>query len=762
MFLRNIFCAIMGSFLLQVASAQPPVGNWREHLPYFQAKQVATAGTKIFCATPYSLFTINLSTNEIERFSKVNGLSETGISAMQADAQSGKLLIAYTNSNLDVLDKNRITNINAVKLKNVAGDKTVYSIFFYQNKAYLSTGLGIIVVDITRYEIKDTYVLGSSGQTVKVNSVASDGLYLYAASDEGLKRAPLDNQNLSDFRNWQPLNTGLQAGACRQVLYVNGKVIVQKADSLYLLTGTSSAYLYADGWTMTSVNASSDKIMLNERRGAGESRVAVLTADGSVVNTLQQPDIIQNPQQSILLQNDYWIADLNAGLIQFSSNKYTHYQPPSPFSIATGEMITAENSIWAAAGSVTADWKGTSSKAGIYQFTGNQWTNYNNTTYPSLDSVYDIISMAPDPADESVWAGSFGMGLLQLRPDKTILFFKKDFLEPALSDATSYRAGGLAFDSDNNLWIANYGAEHCVAVRKADGSWRRFSVPFTLTGNAVSQVLVDDYNQKWIVSPNGNGLLCYNHGVSIDNTGDDTWKFYRTGSGNGNLPDNNVLCIAKDKSGFIWVGTKKGIGIVQCAQQVFNGTGCDAILPVVQQDNFAGYLFSSEEVQAIATDGADRKWIGTKNGAWLVSPDGDKTISRFTAENSPLLDNDVKKMAVDPATGEVFFATAKGICSYRGTATDGTPANGNVLVFPNPVPPAYTGTIAIRGLANDAIVKITEMNGRLVYQTRAAGGQATWNGLDYQGRKISSGVYLVIVSDDDRKENIATKIVFIR
>jgi hypothetical protein len=64
-------------------------------------------------------------------------------------------------------------------------------------------------------------------------------------------------------------------------------------------------------------------------------------------------------------------------------------------------------------------------------------------------------------------------------------------------------------------------------------------------------------------------------------------------------------------------------------------------------------------------------------------------------------------------------------------------------------------------LVNNAIVKITELNGRLVYQTRALGGQAVWDGRDYKGRKISSGIYLVLISNDGRTEKKAAKIIFI-
>jgi hypothetical protein len=222
----------------------------------------------------------------------------------------------------------------------------------------------------------------------------------------------------------------------------------------------------------------------------------------------------------------------------------------------------------------------------------------------------------------------------------------------------------------------------------------------------------------------------------------------------------SVLCVAKDKSGFVWVGTDDGIGVIQCPQEVFN-TGCEAILPIVQQGNFAGYLFKGENVRSIAVDGADRKWVATRNGVWLISANGEKVIERFTEDNSPLLSSDVKKIAINSKTGEVYFATSRGICSFRGAATEGEQTNSNVLVFPNPVPPGYNGTIAIRGIAENSIVKITELDGRLVYQTKALGGQAVWDGNDYKGRKISTGIYLVLVSSDDRSVKTSTKIVFI-
>ena len=739
-----------------------PIGQWREHLSYNQAIQVAAAKDAVFCATPYSLFSVDVADNSIERFSKITGLHETGIQCMQWDAVAEKLIVAYYNSNIDILKEGKIYNIDAIKQKNIVGDKTIYTIFCYQDMAYLCSGLGIIAIDENKYEVKDTYTIGSTGNAVKVNGLTTGGAFFYAATDEGLKRAAISGVNLADYRNWQLLSgsNGLPPGACTNVLAVQNKIIAQKNDSLFVLNDTTWNLLYTDGWHINNITTTENRLLLSQQR-AGAARVLVMTNTALVEKTVAQNNVLVSPAQAITLQNTVWIADSTAGLLAYSSATARRFQPNSPYSIATGEMTVKDDILWAASGVVTPGWTNTFSKKGFYRFSNNEWTNFTKENIPALDSLYDIITVAVDPKDNTAWAGSFGGGLLHLTTDKTIQVFKQGSpLAPSFNNTNNYFIAGLAFDNENNLWIADYGAVQNIAVKKTDGSWNKFFVPFSLNNYAVTQIVTDNFNQKWIASP-GNGLICFNTGQTIDNTGDDKWKLYTTGKGTGNLPNNNVLCIAKDKNSFIWAGTSKGVGVIQCPQDIFSSQGCDAVLPIVQQDNFAGYLFGDEQVQTIAVDGGDRKWAGTKNGVWLISPDGAAIVYRFTAENSPLLDNDVQRITIDGKTGEVFFSTAKGICSFRSTATEAAVENTNTLVFPNPVPPGYTGTIAIRGLVDNAIVKITGLDGRLVYQTRALGGQAVWNGKNYKGGNIATGVYLVLVSDDTRTEKIATKIVFI-
>jgi hypothetical protein len=742
----------------------PAIGNWREHLPYHSAIDVVAGSNKIFCATPYSVFSIDLADNSVTRFSRINGLHETGVSSISYDGVNEKLFIGYRNSNIDIIYRNDVFNVPDIKLDNIIGDKTIYNVFSLGKYFYLSTGLGVIIIDAEKYEVKDSWFIGNSGGQVKVNGFTANNSFFYAATNEGLKRASINTIDPANYLNWQNLSgaNGLSNGICNDVINASGKIFALQNDSVFVLNGNNWDLFFTEAtWKIQNINSSGGKIIVCQIK-SGNAKVTSINDNGTIFRTIQQPGRIVQPERSILVNNDHWVADSIGGLTKFMSVGFENYNLNSPQSIATGEIVFRNNIFYATAGNVSATWQKQNNKNGLYKFSESQWTNYNNRQFAQLDSLPDLISIAIDPRDGSVWSGSYGGGLLHIKTDNSFEFFKQNSsITQTTFDPGSYRVSGLAFDKENNLWISNYGVLQNIVVRKNDGTWKTFAPPFALNENAVSQIVIDDEDQKWIVSPRGNGLIVFSDNKTIDNSADDKWKIYRSGTGIGNLPTNNVLSIAKDKNGFIWVGTDDGIGVIQCPQNVFASQGCDAVLPVVTQGGFNQYLFKGEEVRSIAVDGADRKWIAIKNGAWLISAEGDKVIYQFTETNSPLLSNDVKRITIDGRTGEIFFATANGICSFRSTATEGAETNSNILVFPNPVPPGYGGTIAIRGLVNNAIVKITEMDGRLVYQTRALGGQAIWDGKDHRGRRISSGVYLVLVSDDGRKENLATKIIFI-
>lgn len=736
---------------------------WREHLPYQGTIDVTASSKKIYAATPYSLFSVDLATKEIERISKVAGLSETGISTIKFDLLSKKLVVAYTNSNIDVLDEKGVHNIPDLKRETISGDKNIYHIYTDNTRCYLSTGLGVVVLDAVKFEIKDSWFIGKAGGYVKTNGFTKTENYYYAATDEGLKRTPATNPDPANFSSWQNLSgtNGLPASSCKAVVQFQNKLIALQNDSLFVEMGTNWMPFFANDWPVISINISENKLLICQRRSNGASQVVVLNTDATVQRTIQQPAVISFPKNGISVNNEYWIADLYGGLSHWSGASFETYKLNSPEDIATGQLTVYNSIFYAAAGSINAAWNYQYNRSGIFKLADGSWSAYNGFHFPQLDTLLDFITIAVDTRDETVWAGSYGGGLLHIMKDGTLQIFKTNSpIGPAVGDPSSYRVSGLAFDKEHNLWVSNFGATRQLHVLKNDGTWQSFRIPLFLNADAVAQIIIDDADQKWITSPLGNGLLVFNDNQTLENLNDDQWKLYKTGAGAGNLPSNSVTSMAKDKYGFIWVGTTDGIGVIQCPQEVFSG-GCETILPVIKDGAFANYLFKGEVVQSIAVDGANRKWVATSNGAWLISADGDKVLTHFTAENSPLLSSDVKSIAINGKTGEVFFATAKGISSFRGDATEATEDKGNVFVFPNPVPPGYTGSIAVKGLPENSFIKITETNGRLVYQTRALGGQVIWNGKDYKGRQAATGIYLVIAVDEAKVEKAVAKIALI-
>lgn len=750
-------------FISDIICAQgiPPVGQWREHLPFNNALAVQASDEILHCATPYGFFRYDTRQSAFERKTKINGLSAVRVGGMVLDPSGNQAMLWYDDSNVDFLEGDIVHNLPDILQSTTAGDKRIFSALWWQDRVYLASGLGILVLDPQVYVVRDTWRPSANGSDIRVNALAADAQFLYAATADGIRRGPWAGNTLADFRNWQSVtDPGLTAGACQDVGLVQGRLVVQKNDTVFIRRGDRFDRQYSSGWTMTSMDTQDDLIFVGEVRG-GRGRVTILDSAGAVRQRLETASIAL-PRQAVRAVGSFWVADQNNGLLQLDGNQETRTFPNSPINTASGDMFFTGTDGWVAAGSVNDAWNYTFNPNGLYRFQNDQWSGVNLYVYPQLDSLLDFITVARHPTLDKVYAGSYGGGLLEINGGGSFTIHKQQSgLQPAIGDPGSYRVGGLAFDPGGNLWIANYGAPENIVLRKADGSWRRFSIPFLHNENAVGQVLIDEFNYKWIQSPKGNGLFCFDDAGTPENIADDRWRFFRAGRGNGNLPSPEVLCLARDRDGFIWVGTTQGVAVIQCLDDPFR-LGCEAVLPIVQQDNFAGFLFRDEQVRTIAVDGANRKWVGTRNGVWLISPDGQQIIQRFTESNSPLLSNLVNRIAIDPASGEVFISTFNGICSFRGTATEATDRKDSVLAFPNPVPPGYSGTIAIRGLPQDAWVKITELNGRLVYQARALGGQVVWNGQNYLGQRASSGVYLVLVADKQNREHLATRIFFIR
>ncbi len=328
----------------------PPIGQWREHLSYRQALQVVK-GNLLYCASNNAVFSVSQE-GSVNRYSKMNGLNDLNISTIGWDQESQQLVIAYTNSNLDVLKASIVKNIGDIKRSTIAGNKRIASIFCKNGLAYLSTGLGIVIADLAKYEIKDSWFLGKNGAQVSVFSFTADASDFYAATEEGLKKALISDPNLSNSNNWRILGAanGLSAGAIQQVLTLNNKILAVKNDSLFVQNNGLFSLFYTDkDWPISNVTVSGSSIQICQRKTSGASRVLVLNDAGDIVQNLSKPGVISFPKNAIQDGSAIWVADLFGGLSKFENGASEQFLPNGPLGVATGDMVFNSEHLYAAA-----------------------------------------------------------------------------------------------------------------------------------------------------------------------------------------------------------------------------------------------------------------------------------------------------------------------------------------------------------------------------------------------------------------------------
>jgi len=743
-------------FSFEAFSQQMPIGYWRSHLPYHNAVSAATDEVTIFAASSESFYTFNAAENETTVYSKAEGMSDVGISYVAYDATTDYTIIAYQNGNIDLFKDETFFNIPDIKLRAVS-PKRINHIFTDDGMAYLSTSFGIVVLNLDKRETKETYSFLENSQTLEVREFGADFKWFYAVTTEGIYRASKNHPNLQAFSAWEKI---VANNYLFSLVNIGDTIYVSDTNKVYSLRNDTLSEVFKTSYTVANLEGNRSELIINEYRPQSYSGMTYLlnTATGVVTDSFYVMGKANNTV--VLSDGSYWVADAYNGLGKRSGSSLEFKNPGGPSTSGSFDILAYNNEVWVAHGGYDENWTYLYNPHGISHYKDGKWKLYNRQTVDVFrdKDITDFIALAKDPSEGTLWGASYRGGLIAIKTDGTIEHYKENapFTEVHFLDFTSYRSSGLAFDNSGNLWITNFGGARELAVRTRDGAGYKFAGGGRSASAAY--VLVDDNNIKWYILPAGvDGIAAYDDNYTPENPADD--RFAKISASQHEL-NSFVNCIAKDKNNAIWIGTNDGIGVINCSpDQVFAGQ-CEIRKPIVQYDQFAGYLFQNERVRTLAVDGANRKWIGTTNGVWLVSPDGEKIVYRFTAENSPLPSNDVRKIAVDPITGDVYIGTGAGLVSYRSTATEGGESNESVVTFPNPVPSGYSGTIAIRGLVENADVRITDISGQLVYRTKALGGQAVWNGLDYTGRRPQSGVYLIFATNKDGSQTHVGKMVF--
>ncbi len=752
------------------------IGTWRTHLPYNQIIDVVVIDDMVYSATPLSIFTYNKLDNRVDRFDKVKGLTDIGINKIGFNEVTEEILIAYSNANLDIITQSGdIINIPDIKNKEILGNKTINNITFKDHFAYLSCGFGIVILNMDRKEIADTYYIGANGDAINVLSIAYNDTSLYAATESGIYYADINGLNLADYNQWQKDQTMLYPDLPYNIIvnfnskiYTNYISDIYNGDTMFVYNGSGWDYFEKEkNHQRTQMNVVDDFMLV-----VNTTFVGVYDSDVGYKYDIWHPNGISIRPLSADMDDEFvWVGDRSKGLIKTWSNgnQGEYIKPNGPGTNNVFELDAGGTNVWVASGGRQSNWSKLYMKDGVFSFIDDEWITHNAWTTPAFDSMSDYVCVSVDPANSNIaYIGTWGSGVVKFENNELSAVYDQynSSLRPWIANENLVNISGIDFDSQNNLWVANTGAPNLLSVMKNDGEWLSFNFGGSLSGKDIGSLMIDNSDQKWMIKRSEGLVIVFTNNGTIDDMGDDKAKVLYSTSGQGNIPGNKVYTFATDMDGEVWVGTDKGIAVFYSPESIFvPGSNYDAqriLVPRNDGSGLADYLLETELVTSIVVDGSNKKWVGTERaGLFLFSEDGLDQIQHFTAENSPLLSNNITSLSIDE-DGEIFIGTADGIISYKGTATPPQPPGSKVYAYPNPVRENYTGLIAIKGLENDSYIKITDSYGNLVYQTKSEGGQAIWDGNDFNGEHVATGIYMVFAVTTDKSEKVVTKILVVK
>jgi hypothetical protein len=750
-------------FIFPFSRSQTPVGAWTDNLIYNTAKSLAAGSKTVYASTGSSIISFNKEFAELRKLSRITGLTETGISTIAWSEEYSALVIGYSTSNVDLLKKNTIYNIPDISRKYIPGKKEINRIRTNGRYAYLACSFGIVLIDLVKNEIFDTWQPGNGTENAEVWDIAFSNDKVYAATGAGVFSADLSNPGLAYFGNWTLINSlPSPAGKYTLALFSGNKLYVNRpgqnfsGDSVYVIDSGCSLFSYSPGVYNNSFDPAKNGFTFSSGSSA-----RYFYNDGSLHKTiLSYPWGNPAISQAVEDNGDIWIADINSGLVKGEDmSVFSKLILPGPVTNNAISITSKNGRTIICGGGLDVSWNNLWRSLQVSVNEDNNWIHF------SSDTISDPVRALIDPLNSNhFFISTWGGGLLEYENNA----LKKQYtevnspLQTIIPGKHYVRICGMAMDKNRNLWITQTEVPGTVKVLKPDGTW--IVNPVTVEAPTIGDLLITRSGQKWIVLPRGNGLFILDDNNTPDYFPDDRYKKMLITDSESKVI-TYVYSLAEDLDGNIWVGTDQGPLIYYNPEKVLDENLKAFRIKIPRNDGsgLADYMLGTEVITSIAVDGANRKWLGTlSSGAYLLSPDGTTRLRNFNEANSPIFANSISSVAVDDRSGYIWFATSKGVISVRGDATAGKDKFSGVYSFPNPVREDFTGNVTVTGLMRDTQIRITDVSGNLVYKTVSDGGEASWDLTTYNGKHVATGVYLVFCASSDGSQSCVTKILVIR
>lgn len=734
---------------------------WRSFFSYNDIVDVTQSPSRVFGAASSAMFEKNLGTNELKTITSVDGLKAETITAVHHSAEFNRTLVGNSNGLLIVIngDNTIVNKIGIVQETTVAATKKrINHIYEYQGKAYISCDFGIAVFNIATLEFGDTYYLGPNGAEISVQQCAIlDGRIFAASATNGIRAASLSNPNLNDFNQWTEYVTGNFSG----IVDYEGQLFANDdAGFLFRVTDAGTAAFTTFPSAITDLRKANGYMVVT-----CANRVTVYNQDliqASQINVIPLPEA-QNASFSCatVVAETLFIGTVANGMFSagFNNLSFESITPNGPQRSNIFRIKKAPSALWAVYGDYSFYYNPYPLEyLGVSKFTDKGWSTISNEALFNAASISDI---AINPVNEKqVYVSSFHNGLIKIENDEPVMLYNdlntNNNLQSIQTPGTGVRINSLAFDKDSNLWLTNTRIEKALKMLKPSGSWTSYSIKDVIDppNNDYGRMVIDRNGTKWIATSYF-GVLAFNETLNK--------KIIITQGDNGNLPSFDVRSVAIDNNNRLWIGTNKGLRVLAGIDRFTTENSLTTNPIIILEDGVAQELMYEQGIADIAVDGSNNKWLGTTGaGAFLVSPDGQQTLFHFTKQNSPLPSDNINDIEIDNVTGEVFFATDKGMVSYRGTSTEASDDLSKVYVFPNPVRPGFEDDVKISGLVDEANIKITDIEGNLVYETTSEGGTVLWDTRAFGKYKVASGVYMIFISSEDGTQTKVKKLMIVR
>ena len=763
--MKRNFYALVFLILSQVGFCQDQL--WKGYFSFNEIKDLSQSQSVVYAAAENALFSKNLNTNTLKTTTTVDGLSGQTITALYHSQTLNRTMVGYDNGLIIVINESDGSMVNVVDIINKQlppNVKRVNHFMEYGGIIYVSCDFGIVQYDLNLLQFGDTYFIGDNGAEIIVYQTAVYNGNIYAATNSGLRRADVTNPNLIDFSQWTNIAGGTFIGA---EAFANELVVVNNSGTVSRYTGAFSTMgqlplpavdLRASGDYL--VVATSDRVYVYNT-----SFIGVAQVDSNLI-----PDMNAVFTAATVTNGTIFIGTFENGVVTAPISNPTAFDYISPAGPARNTIFSINKqsaNLWAVYGDYTRQYVPSPFRAyGISKYNANGWLNIPYAeVHPPGSDFFDMVRVTVDPANQNIiYVSSYFNGMAKFENDvlATVYNETNSGLESVFDNdppTDNIRMEQSVFDREGNMWVTDGLVKNAIKVLRPSGTWQSYNVE-SIVANffdaRYGRMVIDKNSTKWICTAS-DGLVAFNENASPQ------FKKITFGPESGNLPTFDVRAVAIDNRNQVWIGTTSGLRVLSSVDRITSEGQMTANMIVIEEEGVGAELLAAQFITDIAVDGGNNKWIATADsGVYHLSPDGQQTLHQFTINNSPLPSNTINDIEIDGATGEVFIATAKGLVSFKGTATSSKDDLSHVYVYPNPVRPEFAGTVKVSGLTDKAHVKIADITGSLVYETVTEGGTIEWDTTAFGKYKVASGVYMIFVSTESGDETTVKKVMIVR